>query len=125
MLAARQIQEDSRWDDHELLESEAATSVRTTVENVHEGHWEHVWLLSTGKIADVGVERDALLSRGSLGDSHGDTENGIGTELGLVRCAIELVQEVIHGRLVLDVKVGLDQLWGDLVVDIGDSLGNT
>lgn len=66
-----------------------------------------------------------LLSGCSLGHGHGHAEDGVGTEVGLVLGAIELVHEVIDGLLVLDVDAGLDQLWGDLVVDVGDSLEDT
>lgn len=115
----------SPWNDHELLESETATSVRATVEHVHEWHWENKWLLGACKVADVRVEWDLLLCCGSLGDCHGDTEDGIRTELGLVLCAIELVEELVDSRLVLDVEVCLNQLWSNLLVDIGNSLGDT
>lgn len=90
-----------RWDDHELLESEATTGVGTTVQHVLEGNGENVRLLGSGKVGDVSVERDTLLSGGSLGDGHGDTENGVGSKLGLVLGAIELVEEVVNSGLVL------------------------
>lgn len=115
----------ARWDHHELLEGETATGVGATVENVHERNWEDVWFLGAREIADVGVERHTLLGSGSLGHGHGHTENGIGTQLSLVLGAIELVEETVDGGLVLDVQVGLDQLWGDLVVDVGHRLGDT
>ena len=114
-----------RWDDHELLEGKTTTGVRTTVKNVHEWHWKDIWLLGSCEIADVGVERHTLLSSGSLGHSHGDTKDGVGAELGLVLSAIELVDEVVDGGLVLDVEVLLDQSRSDNVVHVGDSLGDT
>jgi hypothetical protein len=116
---------DVRWNDHELLESETTTGVRATVEHVHEWHWEDVWLLGAGEIADVGVKRDTLLSSGSLGHSHGHTEDGVGAELGLVGGAIELVEESINSGLVLDVDVLLDESWSDLLVHVVDGLGDT
>ena len=99
--------------------------MRATIEYVHEWHREDVWLLGTGEVADVGVEWDALLSGGGLGHSHGDTEDGIGAELSLVLGSVKLVQEGIDGGLVLDVEVLLDERGCDLVVDVGNGLGDT
>lgn len=117
--------EGSLWNNHELLEGETATGVGTTVEDVHEWNRQDVWLLGAGKVADVRVERNTLLGGSGLGDSHGYTENGVGTELGLVLGAIELVEELVDCGLVFDVQVGLDQLRSDLLVHVCDSLGHT
>jgi hypothetical protein len=83
------------WDNHEFLESETAASMGATVEHVHEWHWQDVWLLGASKVTDVGVEWDALLSSGCFGHRHGDTQDRIGTELGLVLCTIEGVEELV------------------------------
>jgi hypothetical protein len=99
--------------------------VGATVDDVHEGNGENVGLLGAGKVADVGVERDTLLGGGGLGHGHGDTEDGVGTNLGLVGGAIELVKESVDGGLVLDVKVLLDEGRGNDLVDVGDGLGHT
>lgn len=66
-----------------------------------------------------------LLSGTSLGNSQRDTEDGVGTELGLVGGTIELVQESIDLGLVLDVKVLLDQSRSNDIVDVVDGLGDT
>ena len=55
---------------------------------------------------------------GSLGNGHRDTEDGVGTKLGLVLGSVELVEEVVNSGLVLDIDVGLDQLWSNDVVDV-------
>jgi hypothetical protein len=114
-----------RRDDHELLESHAATSVGATVQDVHERNGQNVRLLGAGQVRDVSVERDTLLSGGGLSNGHGDTENGVGTELSLVLGSIELVEESIDSGLVLDVDVLLDQSRSDLVVDVGNGLEDT
>ena len=67
-----------------------------SIENVHEGDREHIWLLGAGEVGDVGVERNLLpgineqitsygssglwyfLGGGSLGNSQRDTKDGIG-----------------------------------------------
>lgn len=96
-----------------------------TVEHVHEGNGQNVGLLGAGQVGDVGVERNALLSSSGLSNGHGDTKDGVGTELGLVLGSIKLDQESVDGGLVLDVELLLDQSRGDLVVDVGNSLGHT
>ena len=132
-----------RGDNHELLEGKSATSVGTTkvsltcsdkghmieslpaVEDVHEGNGKDIGLLGSGKVRDVGVQRNALLSSTSLGNSQGNTEDGVGTELGLVGSTIELVEESINSGLVLDINVLLDQSRSNDSVDVLNSLGNT
>ena len=112
-------------NDHELLESHAATSVGATVEDVHEGDGQDVGLLGASQVGDVSVERDTLLGGSGLGNGHGDTEDGVGTKLSLVLGSIKLVEESVDGGLVLDVDVLLDQSRGDLLVDVGNGLGDT
>ena len=97
----------------------------TTVEDVHEGNGEDVGLLGAGQVRDVGVERDTLLGSGSLSNGHRDTEDGVGTELGLVGGTIKLVHEVVDGALVLDIEVLLDEGRSNDIVDVGDGLENT
>jgi hypothetical protein len=41
--------------------SRCRTEKLPSVENVHERNWKNVRLFSTGKIRDMGVERDALV----------------------------------------------------------------
>ena len=50
-----------------------------------------------------------LLSSTSLGNSHGDTEDGVGTELALVGCSIGLDEEVIDSLLVGDAEARVDE----------------
>jgi hypothetical protein len=119
------LRQNLRRNDHELLESETATSVGATVEDVHEGNGKNVRLLGAGKVGDVSVERDTLLGSGGLSDGHGDTEDGVGTELGLVGGTIKLDHEVVNGTLVLDIEVLLDEGGTEGLIDISDSLGDT
>lgn len=139
------LTQNIRRHNHELLESKATTSVRTTVENVHEGDRENVRLLGTSKIGDVDVKRDTLwwklvprflstlfipaiaylLSSSSLCDGHRNTENSVGTELALGWSTIELVEELINLGLVLDINVLLEESRCNHIVDISNSLENT
>ena len=69
--------------------------------------------------------RTHLESGGSLGDGHGDTEDGVGAELAFVGRSVELDEEVIDRRLILDVEAGLDQSRRNDVVHVRDGLVNT
>lgn len=125
MLVAVGVFSDLRGNNHELLESHAATGVGTTVQDVHERNGQNVGLLGASQVGDVSVERDTLLGGSGLSNSHGDTEDGVGTKLSLVLGSIELVEESVDGGLVLDVDVLLDQSRSDLLVDVGNGLGDT
>jgi hypothetical protein len=70
----------------------------------------------------VSIEGNALLSSAGLGNGQRDTEDGIGAELGLVRGAIEIDEELINLALVLDVNVGLNQLGADDFIDVLNGL---
>lgn len=94
----------------------------TAVEDVLEWDGEHIGLLGSRKIGDVGIERNALLSSTGLGNGHADTEDGVGSEVRLVDGAIELVQELVDLGLVLDVDVLLDDGGADRLVDVLDGL---
>lgn len=89
------------------------------------GNGKDVGLLGASQVGDVSVERDTLLSGSGLCNGHGDTEDGVGTQLLLVLGAIELVQEGVDSGLVLDVDSLLDESGGNGVVHVGDSLGDT
>lgn len=112
-------------DNHELLEGQTATGVGATVQDVLEGNGKDVGLLGTGEVRDVDVEGNTLLSSGGLGDSQGDTEDGVGTEVALVGRAIELVKELVDLGLVLDINGLLDQSGANGLVDVLDSLEDT
>jgi hypothetical protein len=71
------------------------------------------------------TSRKYLLSGGSLRNSQTDTENGVSTQLSLVRSPVELDQEVVDLWLVLNIDVFFDESGADDVVDVGDGLCNT
>lgn len=112
-------------NDHELLEGKTATSVGATVQDVLEGNGEDVGLLGTGEVGDVDVERDTLLSGSSLGNSQGDTEDGVGTQVTLVGGAVELVEELVNLGLVLDIDALLDESRANGLVDVLHGLEDT
>jgi hypothetical protein len=112
-----------------------------SIENIHEWNWKNIWLLSTGEVGNVGVERNLLteldslwcracdvfylLSSGSLGNSKTDAENGISTQLPFVWGSIELDQELVNFWLILNIDVLLDESGANDLIDVLDSLCNT
>ena len=97
----------------------------TAVEDVLEGDGEDIGLLGSGKVGDVSVQWDALLSSTGLSNGQGDAEDGVGTEVGLVGGAIELEEELVDLGLVLDVDVLLDDGGANGLVDVLDGLEDT
>lgn len=61
----------------------------------------------------------------SLGDSQRDTQNGVGSELGFVRGAVELNQELIDLGLLSNVEVLCNHGWANGLVNVLDGLENT
>jgi hypothetical protein len=66
-----------------------------------------------------------LLSGTGLGNGHGDTQDGVGTQLALVRGSVQLDQKVVNLLLLSDLETALNEGLGDDVVDVGDGLGDT
>ena len=112
--------------DHELLHGELVSGVGTSVDDVESGDG-HDNLLATvsGQVSNVTVERDTLAGSTGPEDGHGDTEDGVGTILGLVDSSIQLDEELVNGDLVLDIDVGGDQSGSEVLVDVLDSLEDT
>jgi len=63
-----------------------------------------------------------LVGGSGLRDSHGDTEDGVGSELALVGGTVELDEEVINLLLGGDGELGVDQGRGNDLVDVLDGL---
>lgn len=113
------------------------------VEDVHERNRENVGLLGSSEVGNVSVQGNVLLrvsscssivishnvayllSGTSLGNSQGDTKDGVGTKLALVGSTVKAVQELVDLGLVLDIKVLLDQSGANDGVDVLNSLGDT
>lgn len=108
--------------EHEFLESELVPSVRAAIDNVKRGGWKDVWRLDACQLRKVLIQRDALLGCGSIGNRNGYAKDGVGTELALVRCAIEPDQKVINLLLLRHLKTRLDQCGGDCFVDVSNGL---
>jgi hypothetical protein len=99
--------------------------VGATVQDVHEGDGEDIRLLGASQIGNVSVERHTFLSSAGLGNGKTDTQDSVGTQLGLISGTIELVEELVNGALILYVKALLDNSRRNDIVDIVDGLGDT
>ena len=66
-----------------------------------------------------------LLGSCSLRNRKADSKNGISTKIGLVWGTVELDQELVNLRLVLNIDVLLNQGRANDFVDIGDCLEDT
>lgn len=109
-------------EEHELLERELVTGMRTTVDDVEAGDREDEGGLNACKIGEVLVERYSLLGSTRLCNCDTDAKDRVCPKLALVGGTIELDEEVIDLLLGGDRETGLDQLWGDNGVDVGDGL---
>ena len=113
------------WKKHEFLEGELVSSVRATVDDIKRWRRKHVWRLDARQLRKMLVQRNALVGRSSIRNCNGYAEDGVGTELALVRCAIELDQKVINLLLLRHLETRLDQCRSDCVIDVGNGLENT
>jgi hypothetical protein len=111
--------------EHEFLESELVPSVRAAIDDVKRGGWKHVWRLDTCQLGKMLIQRNALLGCSSIRNCNGYPEDGVGTELALVWCAIEPDQKVINLFLLRHLEIRLDQCGRNCVVDVGNGLGDT
>ena len=109
-------------EKHEFLEGQLVSGVRATVDNIKRGGGEHVRGLDARELRKVLIQRDALLGCGGVRNCDGYAKDGVGTELALVRCPVELYQKVVDILLLRDIEARPDQCGRDGVVDIGDGL---
>lgn len=111
--------------NHEFLHGKLVTSVGATVDDVESRDRKNEGLLGASQVSQVDVERNTLLASTSLGNSKGNTEDGVSTKLALVLGTIELDHEFVNGLLVSDGDVGLNQSRADNLVDVLDGLQDT
>ena len=105
--------------NHKLLESNGCVAVRTTVDDIHHGHGQH---MSVGA-ADVAIQGHTEVVSGSVSHSERNAQDGVSAELALGGSAVELDHGHVDGTLVKGIHT-LD-FRGDYLVDILDSLQHT
>ena len=110
---------------HELLEVDVGAGVAATVEDVHHGRREETGVDAT----EVAVERELQRFCRGASDGHGDSEDGVRSELGFVFGAVDgdhggvdkaLVRGVHAGEFGaedgFDVLYGLQNTLADVVI---------
>lgn len=116
------------WQNHELLHSQAVSSVLTSVDDVERRSREDVVRLSLQSCQrfDVLVERYISGGRSSPSHCQGNRENGVGTKLGfavteLVLCPVQLMNHIIVNLSLLHRVPSLESRRND-AVHVVDSL---
>ena len=105
-------------DEHEFLNVDRVGGMSTPVENVETRHREQP-RRGPPQIAEQGKTH---AGSGGAGDTQGDSQNGVGAQVFLVGCAIEICQQQIDLLLAGDVLA--EQRRGDRVVDVTDSVAD-
>ena len=104
------------WGNHEFLHVHAGICVCATVEDVHHWHRKDV----TVRAANVAEQWQACGFSGGVSHGHGDTQDGVGAQAGLVIGAVQSDHRVVDQALVVSFEA--HELVVDLVEDVGDSL---
>ena len=102
--------------DHEFLHVHTGIRVRATVEDVHHWHGQQVCVWS----ADVAEQWQSSGLCSGVSHGHGDTQDGVCTEAGLVFGIVQLQHGDIDGALIIGFESG--QLVVDLIHDVGYGL---
>ncbi len=108
---AQRLLEVGRTDrrDHELLDIDPGVGVRPAVEDVHHRHGQDVGI----RAADVAEQRQTRRLGGGFRHRERHTQNRVGAQPRLVRCAVEVQQGLIDQSLVVGAQP--DDRGGDLV----------
>jgi hypothetical protein len=83
-------------NDHVLLEIHRVGGVRTTVQDVHQGHRHR----ARQRAAQVPVQGESTVDGGGTSDGHRDTEDGVRPQLSLVWRPIEVDHRPVDLHLV-------------------------
>ena len=88
-------------NDKVLLKGQLVTSVGTTVNDIEARHGHgDLFDRVPGQIGKMFPKRNLLGGGSSLGDGQGNTENGIGPQLGLVGRTVEGNHFIVNGLLI-------------------------
>src|SRR5690554_290167 len=86
--------------NHELLDVDVVVGMLTAIENVHHRHRHAVLTRLAIELGDMGIERHALGIGCRLGCRQRNSQNGVGTQLGLVVGTIEFEHGIVETTLV-------------------------
>src|SRR5690606_16527558 len=106
--------------DHEFLDVDVVVGVLAAVDDVHHRHRHAVLTGGAVQVGDVRVQRHTLGLGSGLGGSQGDSQDGVGAQLGLVVGTVQLDHGAVQGSLVQ--RVATNQQLTDGAIDVGDGL---
>ena len=112
-------------EDHELLRSQVVSGVRTTVEDVESRARKNVRRLHPRELSEMLIQRYTFLGGTRVRNSHRNPNDSIRTELGLVRCTIQLDHEIVDVLLLCHSELRFNKLRADYVVHVRDSFADT
>src|SRR5699024_3050124 len=104
------------WHDHEFLEVNLVVGVCPTVDDVHHWRWQDVRV----EPAQVVVQWHLEFVSGSPGSSQGNSQDGVGPKLALVRRPVQLDHSLVDRDLVSYFHP--NDFLGDDVVNVGNGL---
>ncbi len=108
----------AKGHDHEFLDVQVVRGMRAAIDDVHHRGWQNLGI----DAAYILVKRLAQVFRSRAAAGHRCAKHGIRAEAGLVVGAVKVDKGVVYADLLQAVHAfkGL----GNLVVDIGNSLGD-
>ena len=88
------------------------------IQDVHHRDGEHM----REHAAQVAVERQPKRAGGRLGNSQAGAQDGIGSQRGFVRCAVQLQQQLVDGFLFNGIPT--NELVRNLIIDMVNRVQN-
>ena len=92
-----------------------------TIDDIEAGDG-HEDVLDTSEVSDVSVQRNTLVSCPSLAHGHGHTQDGVGSQLGLVVCTVQRQHQAVNLLLFNRIHALGNNLGSNQVVDVVDGL---
>ncbi len=80
-----------QWDDHELLYVQVVIGVFASIQDVHQGRRQQACPDST----DIAVKGKSHALRRRLGCCQGNPQDGVGAQLILVVCAVQIDHRLV------------------------------
>ena len=106
--------------------SQRSSGVRTIIKHIQKWnrHYKFVFVCAT-KLSQVPVEWDPFFRSGCPRYTKRNTKNCVGAQVGFVVCAVQRVEKIVNGLLVLDIHIFFDYRRSNDSIDIVYSLGNS
>ena len=104
--------------NHEFLEVNVVVSMHAAVENVHHGRRQHMGI----RTANVAIQRQLARLGSSTCASERSAQNGVRTQVALVRSTVDVNHFGVDSALVASVHA--DNGFGNFLIHMGDGLLN-